>query len=117
MRPQARDVLAFKTLSLNEETWTPELSPYRTAEVRSTCRGGMFSRVASFFIHLGFPSARCLGLVCLAVSVEVKVFAVLRGIRCQDVWLLPLLSLFLGSEEFSLRLHGLLLGCPFAIAN
>ncbi|CAN0536620.1 unnamed protein product, partial [Ectocarpus sp. 12 AP-2014] len=33
MRPQVRDVLAFKTLSLNEETWTPELSPYRMAEV------------------------------------------------------------------------------------
>ena len=34
MRPHVGDVLAFQTLSLNEETWTPELSPYRVAEVR-----------------------------------------------------------------------------------
>lgn len=34
MRPHVGDVLVFKTLSLNEETWTPELSSYRTAEVR-----------------------------------------------------------------------------------
>ena len=33
MRPQAGDVLAFKTLSLNEEKWTPELSAYREATV------------------------------------------------------------------------------------
>lgn len=35
MRPQAGDLLAFKILSLNEETWTPELSAYREAEVVS----------------------------------------------------------------------------------
>lgn len=34
MRPQRGDVLAFKTLTLDEETWTPELSSYREAEVR-----------------------------------------------------------------------------------
>lgn len=33
MRPQRGDVLAFKILSLNEETWTPELSAYRESEV------------------------------------------------------------------------------------
>lgn len=33
MRPQKGDVLAFKILSLNEETWTPELSDYRESEV------------------------------------------------------------------------------------
>lgn len=37
MRPHVGDVLVFKTLSLNEETWTPELSSYRTAEVRCGC--------------------------------------------------------------------------------
>lgn len=43
MRPQAGDVLAFKILSLNEETWTPELSAYQEATVsRLECRGWQY---------------------------------------------------------------------------
>lgn len=55
MRPQAGDVLAFKILSLNEETWTPELSAYQEATVSLECRGWQYlpASVVSFVLEGG----------------------------------------------------------------
>lgn len=60
MRPQAGDVLAFKILSLNEETWTPELSAYQEATVSLECRGWQYLRFV------------CLGRLCCSVNIMMQ---------------------------------------------
>ena len=84
MRPHVGDVLVFKTLSLNEDTWTPELSSYRTAEVRCDCSRSVVVvvvAVAAFYglrfcafgadgrvLHCGAACGLCFVLWCAALG-------------------------------------------------
>lgn len=83
MRPHVGDVLVFKTLSLNEETWTPELSCYRTAEVRhSFSISSVFERFVCLLLLRVFAYRALRSLALALAAVFCLVQCVLRVLCC-----------------------------------